>query len=282
MLLKRTLRDVKAACKKQTACRHYRRRAAVAKFDRMCHHYIGVRERPQHLQDEFSVRSNLHQLTLPEAGFYPLAEVPVIRLTEGGERELAGAQWGLLPAWWKPSDRIPKRESFQRRCINARAEDVHAKPTYRESFRRRRCLMPGEAFFERGHYFHLLDDRAFAFAAIWDRWRDADGRDVDTCTLLTTEANEAVAAVGHPRMPVVLAQEDDYARWLNPEVVERSLLERLLRPTPAEIWRCRAAAPKAQRLDPRRSQPGDDVSSTRAKSQDDPRRGGSSQGRLFD
>jgi putative SOS response-associated peptidase YedK len=207
----------------------------------MCHHYRGARNPPPHLADEFSLRTNLYQLLLPDEGFYPLAQVPVVRLDDAGEREMAAAEWGFLPSWWKPSDRTPKRTAFQRKCINARSEDVDAKQTYREAFRRRRCLMPAEEFFERGHYFHLADHRTFAFAALWDRWRDADGAAIDTCTLLTTEANDAVRRVGHPRMPIIFFSKEDYARWLNPELTERPPLENLLRPTPPDIWHSYAA-----------------------------------------
>jgi putative SOS response-associated peptidase YedK len=212
----------------------------------MCHHYKGARNPPEHLADEFSLRSNLYQLLLPDEGFYPLATVPVIRLTTGGERELVGAEWGFLPAWWKPSDKTPKRTAFQRKCINARSEDVELKPTYRDSFRRRRCLMPAEEFFERGYYFHLADHRPFAFAALWDQWR-AGEEQVDTCTLLTTDPNEAVAGVGHNRMPVVFRTPEEYARWLDPEITERPPLEDLLRPTEAEIWQLYPASAAASR-----------------------------------
>lgn len=238
----------------------------------MCHHYIGVRNRPAHLVDEFSVRTNLYQLTLPDEGFYPLAHVPIVRLNDAGEREAAPAEWGFLPGWWKPSDRTPARASFQRKCINARCEDVEVKPTYRDSFRRRRCLLPAEEFFERGHYFHLADRRPFAFAGLWDRWHDADGSILETCTLLTTEANAAVAAVGHPRMPVIFFDEADYSRWLNGEITERPPLEGLLQPTLAELWRS-YAAPYRPRATP---------SSDRAADARRPRTPDTTQGRLFD
>jgi putative SOS response-associated peptidase YedK len=200
---------------------------------------------PSHLADEFSLRSNLYQLTLPEIGFYPLDQVPIIRHDQNGDREMLAAQWGFLPGWWKPSDRTPKRQAFQRKTINARCEEVDAKPTYRESFRRRRCLMPADGFFERGYYFHLADRRPFAFAALWDSWREAEGGVLETCTLLTTEPNEAVAAVGHSRMPVILTHEEQYARWLDAETTERGSLEELMQPTPAGIWRTYLAPPTA-------------------------------------
>jgi len=213
----------------------------------MCHHYRTREARKAGLKpewdNEFSLRANLYQLMLPDEGFYPLAQVPVVRLNDAGEREMAPAEWGFLPGWWKPSDRTPKRTAFQRKCINARCEDVDVKPTYRDAFRRRRCLMPAEEFFERGLYFHLADHRTFAFAALWDRWRDEAGARIDTCTLLTTEPNDAVRAVGHNRMPVIFFDEADYARWLNPELTERPPLEDLLRPTPADIWQSYLAPP---------------------------------------
>jgi putative SOS response-associated peptidase YedK len=195
----------------------------------MCHHYKGSRHPPAHLADEFSVRSNQYQLTLPDAGFYPLGRPPIVRLDEAGEREMVAAEWGLLPFWWKPSDKTPKRTTFQRKCFNARSEDVDAKPTYREAFKRRRCLMPADEFFEKGHYFHLTDRRPFAFASLWERWRGAD-EIVESCTLLTTEANELVRSVGHPRMPVMLTAESQYAEWLNAEITERQRLEHLMQP----------------------------------------------------
>jgi putative SOS response-associated peptidase YedK len=195
----------------------------------MCHHYKGSRHPPAHLADEFSVRSNMYQLTLPDEGFYPLGKPPIVRLDEAGDREMVAAEWGLLPFWWKPSDKTPKRTTFQRKCFNARSEDVHAKPAYREAFKRRRCLMPVDEFFEKGHYFHLSDHRPFAFATLWERWKCED-QVVDSCTLLTTVANELVLSVGNPRMPVMLTNEAEYARWLDPEIIERGPLEELLRP----------------------------------------------------
>jgi len=89
--------------------------------------------------------------------------------------------------------------------------------------------MPVGEFFEKGHYFHLPDSRLFAFAGLWERWREGDGV-VESCTLLTTEPNAEVRSVGHHRMPALLASEDAYARWLNPEIIERGGLDELMRP----------------------------------------------------
>ena len=195
----------------------------------MCHHYKGSRQPPEHLRDEFSIRSNQYHLDFG-AGFYPLSEVPIIRLDPAGEREMVGAEWGLLPLWWKPSDKTPKRAKFQRMCFNARSEDVEKKPTFRDAFKRRRCLLPGGEFEEKGHYFRFADDRPFAFAGLWETWR-GDDELVVTCTMLTTEPNEIVRSVGHHRMPVLLANQADYALWLNPEATERGAVEHLFAPT---------------------------------------------------
>jgi len=202
----------------------------------MCHHYRGRQIRPEHFVDEFSIRSNLYQLTLPDAGFYPLAQVPIVRLDESGDRELVAAQWGFLPFWWKPSDKTPKRTTFQRKCFNARSEDVDAKPSFREAFKRRRCLVIADEFFEKGYYFHLPNHKPFAFAGLWERWRGDET--IDSCTLLTTTPNAEVQTVGHNRMPVMLTTEADYATWLNPEIVERGPLEELLRPAPDGQLKC--------------------------------------------
>jgi putative SOS response-associated peptidase YedK len=213
----------------------------------MCHHYRGARQPPAHLADEFSLRSNLYQLSIPELGYYPLDLVPIVRQAADGEREMVAAEWGFLPGWWKPSDATPNRRAFQRKTINARSEEVDQKPTYRESFRRRRCLLPAEEFFERGFYFHLDGRRPFAFAGLWDRWLGDGGTAVETCTLLTTLPNEAVAAVGHPRMPVILTSRHQYEQWLDADVLERGRLEDLMKPTPSEIWHKYQAEPVAKR-----------------------------------
>jgi putative SOS response-associated peptidase YedK len=218
----------------------------------MCHHYRTREARQLGLKpewdNEFSIQSNLRQLNLPEAGFYPLSEVPLIRLDASGQRELTTAEWGLLPLWWKPSDKCLKRSAFQRRCFNARSEDVHAKPTFRDAFKRRRCLMPADEFFEKGHYFHLPGHRPFAFAGLWERWRGPEGEPVESCTLLTTTSNAEVQSVGHHRMPVLLTNEEQYRRWLDPEITNRAPLEKLMQPTADGVLEFYTALPSGRSL----------------------------------
>jgi putative SOS response-associated peptidase YedK len=147
------------------------------------------------------------------------------------------AEWGLLPFWWKPSDKTPKRSAFQRKCFNAHSENVDVKPSFREAFkRRRRCLLPASEFFEEDHYVRFADERPFAFAGLWESWQGGEGDTVESCTLLTTEPNELVRSVGHHRMPMLLASEVDWRQWLDPETESRVAVERLFAPAdPAVI-----------------------------------------------
>jgi|GEM_PF-2749984 len=206
----------------------------------MCHHYIAFKTGnidPRWV-DEFNIRTDLKQIaTSPISGVYPLSHVPVIRPGNEGNRELVTCEWGLLPRWWKPTAKAPKRQGYQRHCFNARSETVADKPSFREAFKRRRCLMPASAFFERGHYFALNDDRPFAFAGLWERWGEGE-EIVESCTLITTEPNAEVRSVGHDRMPVLLTSEDEYARWLDREVIEYERLEPLLRTFPDDQLNC--------------------------------------------
>lgn len=194
----------------------------------MCHHYQAASRLPGWLVEEFSLRADLHRLDGLAGGFYPLSRVPAIRLTLAGAAEIVGLQWGLLPRWWKPSPRTSSRKVFQRRTFNARCETVDAKPAYRDAFRRRRCLLPATAFFEKGCYF-TPPGEGFCFAGLWESWDGGDPADggegvLETCTLLTTEPNEAVRAVGHHRMPVLLTTAEACRQWMDPDAEALALL----------------------------------------------------------
>ncbi|MEQ8848407.1 SOS response-associated peptidase [Botrimarina sp.] len=187
----------------------------------MCHHYRAAATLPAHFVDEFSIRESQRRLfedlaaDLKDRGAWPLKTVPALRIDPSGELEVFAAEWGLLPGWWKPSDKTPKRSTFQRKTINARSETAASKPTFRDAWRRRRCLLPLEEFFERGHYFALDDTRPpMAFAGLWERWTGAADGDVHSVTLLTTEPNSDVRSVGHHRMPCLLTTPDERRRWL--------------------------------------------------------------------
>ncbi len=147
-------------------------------------------------------------------------------------RELVQLKWGLVPAWAKDA-------SIGSRLINARSETVSEKPAFKESFRLRRCLIPASGFYEwartetgnkQPFYFKMKDERPFAFAGLWERW--GEGREtIESCTILTTEANDVLAPV-HDRMPVIVAPED-YGLWLDQKMNKAERLTPLLRPYPA-------------------------------------------------
>ena len=172
----------------------------------------------------------------PRYNIAPSQPVAVVR-AEGAERRLQMLRWGLIP-WWA------KDASVGNRLINARAETVATKPAYREPFEQRRCLIPADGFYEwqplgngRKQPFHvdLLTGEPFAFAGLWDRWRDpSNGAIAESCALITIEANALVAPI-HGRMPVMLSPSS-FAAWLEPTAETESLQE-LLRPIAAERLR---------------------------------------------
>jgi putative SOS response-associated peptidase YedK len=148
-------------------------------------------------------------------------------------RELALLHWGLIPFWAKD----PKIGS---RMINARSETVAEKPAFRAAFRRRRCLVVADGFYEwqkleRGKqpfYVRLRNGQPFAFAGLWEQWKRPDDHVIESCTLLTTQPNNLIRPV-HNRMPVIL-HPSDYDLWLDPEVQQADHLQPLLRAYPPE------------------------------------------------
>jgi putative SOS response-associated peptidase YedK len=163
----------------------------------------------------------------------PTQEVLAVR-QQAEARAAVMLRWGLIPAW-------ARDPAIGQKLINARSETVSEKPSFREAFKARRCLVPADGFYEwrregarkQPYYFQLRDGRPFAFAGLWECWRGADGEPVETCAILTTEANEVLRPV-HDRMPVILAPED-YDLWLARRVGNASDVRLLLRPYPAAL-----------------------------------------------
>jgi putative SOS response-associated peptidase YedK len=168
----------------------------------------------------------------PRYNIAPTQPVAAVRASSGANsREMALLRWGLIPFW-------AKNINMGARMINARSETVADKPAFRAAFRRRRCLVVADGFYEwqkvngakQPFYIHLQDGKAFGIAGLWERWEGAEGTAIESCTLLTTVPNELVRAV-HDRMPVILAPED-YGLWLNPDIQSVEDLAPLLRPYP--------------------------------------------------
>ena len=172
----------------------------------------------------------------PRFNVAPSQAVAVVRLTPDAarlRRELAWLRWGLIPAWATAA-------SIGNRLINARAETAAEKPAFRAAFRRRRCLVVADGFYEwqrverhkQPYFFRLRDDGPFGIAALWEVWEGPSQTRVESCTLLTTMANELVRPI-HDRMPVILAPAD-YERWLDPAVEKPGPLLPLLGSYPSQ------------------------------------------------
>jgi len=153
----------------------------------------------------------------PRYNIAPMQQVPIVRINAHGARELALVRWGLVPRW-------SKDPSIGARMINARGETVRDKPAFRTAYRRHRCLLPASGFYEwqareggkQPMHIAMADGAPFAFAGVAERWLGPDGEPLDTCAIVTTEANALLAPV-HERMPVIVAPAD-YARWLDPTI----------------------------------------------------------------
>jgi len=188
----------------------------------------------------------------PRFNIAPTQLVAAVRLAvESDQRQFVWLTWGLVPAW-------AKDPAIGNRLINARAESVAEKPAFRAAFRRRRCLVVADGFYEwqrsggrkQPYFIRLRDDRPFAFAGLWECWEGNMPREtgpgtvfdggaktvpgtvlLESCALITTGPNELMEPI-HDRMPVILSP-DDYDRWLDPTIQETDKLCSLLRPYPA-------------------------------------------------
>lgn len=169
----------------------------------------------------------------PRYNIAPTQTVPaIVQSAAQPERRLQMLRWGLIPPWANDA-------TIGSRMINARAETVASKPSFRSAFRRRRCLIVADGFYEwqkvqRGKQpFHIrmCDKSPFAFAGLWEHWENAEGDSIDSCTIITIEPNDLLAPL-HDRMPVILPP-CDYAAWLDPNAHETEVLLRMLSPFPA-------------------------------------------------
>jgi putative SOS response-associated peptidase YedK len=172
----------------------------------------------------YTFRVPLHEPIRKRFNIAPTQQAPVIRVSASG-RELAMLRWGLVPSW-------AKELAVGNKMINARSEGVEAKPAFRAAVQQRRCIVPATGFYEwkseprRKQPFAItVPGRAlFGFAGLWETWKPAQGESVETFTILTTDANDAIAEV-HDRMPVILPQDAEDT-WLNANPEEaRALLK---------------------------------------------------------
>jgi putative SOS response-associated peptidase YedK len=201
----------------------------------MCGRYrLTAKER--YLRDHFGLDEDPHWT--PRWNIAPTQQVPIVRQDRKEPKRSFGlVRWGLIPYW-------AKDKSVALKTINAMSETAAEKPAFRDAMKRRRCLIPADGFYEwlrigpkekQPYNFGMIDDSVFAFAGLWERWRDPAGDFVETCTILTARPNSLVAGV-HDRMPVILRAED-YDQWLDPGMTDAALVVDCLKPFDARMMK---------------------------------------------
>ena len=177
------------------------------------------------------------EFTFPEniqARFNIAPSQPILSLSNDGTRAATFQTWGLIPSW-------SKDPSIGNKLINARAETLSEKPSYRGPYKYHRCLIFANGFFEwqaqssnKGklpYYIHLKSGEPFAFAGLWDKWQSPDGSEIHSATIITTTPNDLVEPI-HSRMPVILPK-DCYTQWIDPNPQPPSRFDSILSPYPS-------------------------------------------------
>ena len=158
--------------------------------------------------------------------------IPAV-INQNGKNQLVCFRWGLIPSWSKDA-------SIANNLINARAETVDQKPSFKDAFKKRRCLIVADGFYEwkrEGNkkmplYYYLKSGRPFGFAGLYETWISPDKKKINTCVIITTAANELIASV-HDRMPVILSNEQEKV-WLDSDVSDVAGLKSILKPYSAQ------------------------------------------------
>lgn len=193
----------------------------------------------------------------PRWNIAPTQEIAAVRQPEPGRRELVVLRWGLVPYW-------AKDPSIGNRLINARAETLATKPAYRDAYRKRRCLVLADGFYEwragpggkTPWFVSLASGEPFVFAGLWERWRDREtGKRLETAVIVTTDAQGFVAEL-HDRMPVVLSREQGH-RWLAGD--DAVLVEAAANPPALRAWPVDRRVNRAENEGPELIEPVGDV-----------------------
>ncbi len=198
----------------------------------MCGRYT-LRTSAAEVARMFDLQLSLLPAMVARYNIAPTQDAPAIRAAAGGGRELTMLRWGLIPSW-------ADDPAIGSKMINARAETVAEKPSYKKALAQRRCLIIADGYYEwqavgkrkQPYLFERPDLKSFAFAGLWEHWRRGE-LVLDTCTIITTAAAERLKA-WHERMPVIL-NERDYEAWLDPELKDAALVTRMLEPRAALV-----------------------------------------------
>lgn len=199
----------------------------------MCGRFTS-KAKPKEIENEFKIGKINPKLFEPRYNIAPTQIIPVV-LESDGTRIVNALRWGLIPSW-------SKDDSFASKLINARAETLSEKASFKNAFKNRRCIIPASGFYEwqkkgtgakQPHYFYLKDKEVFGFAGLFENWTDKEtGELIETFTIITTEANKVLEPI-HERMPVILKAEN-YDQWLDEKEKDTDKLQNLLVPYPAD------------------------------------------------
>lgn len=173
---------------------------------------------------------------IPRYNIAPTQSNPVVLVSEENKRIMTPMRWGLIPSW-------AKEESIGNKMINARIETITQKPSFKTAFAKRRCLVPADGYYEwrktgapgkKSPFRITLKSRElFAFAGLWDVWKNEEGEKIKSYTIITAEADELVAKI-HPRMPIILRAENE-DNWIDPTIKDVRAIEKLLQPIPSNL-----------------------------------------------
>ncbi|MGE0432665.1 MAG: SOS response-associated peptidase [Planctomycetota bacterium] len=193
----------------------------------MCGRFTLTNQGPE-IAEYFDIREVPRVAIVARYNIAPTQPVLIARAPQGRDRgELAEVVWGLVPSWSNDATGGAK-------MINARGETVDSKPAFREAFRKRRCIVPASGFYEwtaagkrrQPWYITLTDQPLMPLAGLWEQWRGPDGKLLETCTIITTSANELMTRM-HDRMPVILSR-GQFAQWLDPDEQDAGKLKQLI------------------------------------------------------
>ncbi len=188
---------------------------------------------PREWAEAFAILRGFSDTWTPSYNIAPTQKVLAVR--DRDQREFFSPKWGLIPSWAKDA-------KIGASCINARAETIESKPAFRTAFKKRRCLVMADGFYEwqkdtpakgekRPYYISLRSGQPMAFAGLWETWNSPDGP-IETCTICTTDANDLMGRI-HDRMPVILPRHM-IDLWLDPKMTEPEELKPILQQLPSE------------------------------------------------
>ncbi len=195
----------------------------------MCGRFTNKANRKQ-IDNEFDVRLDSGIELTQSYNIAPSQYVGAVRFGEDNNKEFINLKWGLISFW-------AKDDSFASKLINARAETLTEKASFREAYKKRRCIIPTTGFYEwektntgkQPHFFFLPEKEVFGFGGLWEEWLDKEtGELIETCTIITTEANKLLEKI-HDRMPVIIKQSD-YENWLNNEKFDKLNSDKFFEP----------------------------------------------------